>query len=58
MKSHKKLRDEDLKTKTIAALQKHFVPSVQDIKKRIDYLLEKEYMERDAAHSNIFHYVA
>ncbi|KAG8900346.1 hypothetical protein FRB99_006104, partial [Tulasnella sp. 403] len=44
MKGHKKLMDEALKIKTIEVLRKHFVPAVQDIKKRIEHLLERDYM--------------
>ncbi|KAG8975562.1 hypothetical protein FRB90_009510, partial [Tulasnella sp. 427] len=58
MKGSKKLVDEELKIKTIEALRKHFVPTVQDIKKRIEHLLEREYMERDEKNHNLYHYVA
>ncbi|KAG8976071.1 hypothetical protein FRC05_004703 [Tulasnella sp. 425] len=58
MKGSKKLADEQLKIKTIEALRRHFVPTVQDIKKRIEHLLEREYMERDEKDHNLYHYVA
>ncbi|KAG9102837.1 hypothetical protein FRC06_000983 [Ceratobasidium sp. 370] len=47
-----------LKTETIMALEKHFKPSVADIKKRVDELQEKEYIERDPNDKNMFRYVA
>lgn len=47
-----------IKTETIIALEKHFQPTVADIKKRIDELQEKDYITRDEKEKNVFHYVA
>ena len=58
MKAKKTMLHRDLNTEAINALQKHFMPSVQDIKKRIDNLLEREYIERDEKNTNLYHYVA
>ncbi|QRV88795.1 cullin family [Ceratobasidium sp. AG-Ba] len=58
MKAKKTLTYEQLKTETIEALKKHFLPTVADIKKRIDDLQEKEYIERDLSDKNLFRYVA
>jgi len=58
MKGVKKLLDEELKIRTIEALRKHFIPSVPDIKKRIEHLLEREYIERDEKNNNMYLYVA
>jgi len=58
MKAHKKVTDEDLKVKTIGALAKHFRPAVPDIKRRIEHLIERDYMTRDEKNTNLYHYVA
>ncbi|KAG8745667.1 hypothetical protein FRC10_007364 [Ceratobasidium sp. 414] len=58
MKAKKTRTYEQLKTETIMALEKHFKPSVADIKKRVDELQEKEYIERDPSDRNVFRYVA
>ncbi|KAJ1306719.1 hypothetical protein OPQ81_007709 [Rhizoctonia solani] len=58
MKAKKTLTYEQIKTETIMALEKHFQPTVSDIKKRIDELQEKDYIVRDDKERNVFHYVA
>ncbi|CCO28390.1 Cullin-4A Short=CUL-4A [Rhizoctonia solani AG-1 IB] len=58
MKAKKTLTYEQIKTETIIALEKHFQPTVSDIKKRIDELQEKDYIVRDRKEKNVFHYVA
>ncbi|KAF8705137.1 cullin family, partial [Rhizoctonia solani] len=58
MKAKKTLTYEQIKTETIIALEKHFQPTVSDIKKRIDELQEKDYIVRDSKERNVFHYVA
>lgn len=58
MKAKKTRTYEQLKTETIEALKRHFLPTVADIKKRIDDLQEKEYIERDPSDKNVFRYVA
>lgn len=58
MKGKKKMHYEQLKTATIEAVTKHFLPEVSLIKKSIDGLVESEYLRRDEDDMNVLHYVA
>ncbi|KAF8637776.1 hypothetical protein AX17_002585 [Amanita inopinata Kibby_2008] len=58
MKARKELTFEQLKIATIDALKSHFVPSVDQIKKRIDSLVESDYLERSEEDKSKFLYVA
>ncbi|KAA1475398.1 Cullin-4B [Dentipellis sp. KUC8613] len=58
MKAKKQLTYEQIKTETIEAVKKHFVPEISSIKKRIDSLVEEEYMKRDENDMNLYLYVA
>ena len=58
MKAKKEMMFELMVNETIEAVQKHFKPEVSMIKKRIDALVEDEYLERDAKDKNKFRYLA
>ncbi|EIN13362.1 Cullin-4B [Punctularia strigosozonata HHB-11173 SS5] len=58
MKARKKVKYEQLVTATVDAVKNHFLPDVVDVKKRIEGLVEEEYMRRDEHDRHMFHYIA
>jgi len=58
MKTRKKLRHNLLTAEVITQLQARFQPKPNDIKKRIEALIEQEYLERDAADRGVYNYLA
>ena len=58
MKSRKTLAHAELVSECIAQLQKIFTPDVRMIKRRIESLIERDYLERDEGNSSIYKYVA
>ena len=58
MKAKKELAFEQIKTEVIVAVKKRFVPEIKQIKQRVDYLVENEYLKRDEDNKDVFVYLA
>jgi cullin 3 len=58
MKSRKILQHNDIITEVTRQLSNRFNPSPVAIKRRIESLIEREYMERDANDRNLYRYIA
>jgi len=46
MKARKRMNHQQLVSETIGQIKSRFVPKITDIKKCIEILLDKEYLER------------
>ncbi|KAJ8767678.1 hypothetical protein K2173_018236 [Erythroxylum novogranatense] len=58
MKSRKVLNHQQLTLETVAQLRHMFKPDVKVIKKRIEDLITRDYLERDEDDPNVFRYLA
>lgn len=58
MKARKMLNHNDLVAEVMRQLSGRFVPSPQFVKKRVESLIEREYLERDEQDRRIYRYMA
>ena len=58
MKSRKQLGFTDLQTEVVKQLSRIFIPMVQQIKKRLENLIDREYIERDVEDVSLLKYIA
>ncbi|KAK0563416.1 hypothetical protein OC861_004813 [Tilletia horrida] len=58
MKNRKALSHNDLVNEVIRQLSSRFVPAPASIKKRIEALIDREYLERSESSRNMYNYVA
>eukprot|EP01051_Picozoa_sp_SAG22_P011986 SAG22_NODE_1204_length_5172_cov_4.546028_5_plen_57_part_00 len=54
----RKLVHAELVSETSAQLLVHFKPEPKLIKKRIEHLIEREYLERSPTDARLYHYVS
>jgi cullin 4 len=47
-----------LVTETVVAVKGHFQPDIRQIKKQIDSLTDRDYIQRDEENRDVYHYVA
>jgi len=58
MKSRKVLQHNDIIAEVTRQLSNRFTPSPSAIKRRIESLIEREYVERDSSDRNLYRYIA
>jgi cullin 1 len=58
MKARKQMTHQNLVVETSKQLMLHFKPDPKDIKRRIEDLIVREYLERDESQSNSYKYLA
>jgi cullin 3 len=58
MKIRKTMKHPELVAEVVSQLKARFIPKPNDIKKRIEALIEQEYLERDKQNRNVYKYLA
>ncbi|KIK67321.1 hypothetical protein GYMLUDRAFT_37412 [Collybiopsis luxurians FD-317 M1] len=58
MKAKKSLAYNELTMQTIDTVKKHYAPEVDEVKRRIEALVEGEYLEREEGKKGVFRYLA
>ena len=58
MKTRKRLDNSNLVAEVTKQLSARFRPTPQAIKKRIESLIEREYLERDSEDRRVYNYLA
>ena len=58
MKTRKSLEHQKLILEASTQLMRHFKPDPKQIKKRIEDLIARESLERDASNPNLYQYLA
>lgn len=58
MKARRKIEHNALIAETSKILSQKFVPDPQVIKKRVESLIERDYMERDSEDRRFYKYIA
>ena len=58
MKAHRTMNHNDLVAAVSGALLSRFRPDPKDIKRTIEHLIDREYIDRDEADQNVYEYVA
>ena len=58
MKTRKSMQHQQLVMECMQQLQKMFKPDLRMIKKRIEDLINREYLERDKDNSSVYNYLA
>lgn len=58
MKARKHMEHNALIAEVIRMVSNRFTPQPADIKKRIEHLMERDYLERSADNSNVYSYLA
>mmetsp|Transcript_9410 Transcript_9410/g.13919 ORF Transcript_9410/g.13919 Transcript_9410/m.13919 type:complete len:757 (+) Transcript_9410:92-2362(+) len=58
MKSHKKMQHRNLTNEVVKQLMTHFKPDPKVIKRRIEDLISRDYLERDENDASLYHYIS